>query len=112
MDPNVLIREVETFADIDPEMQIATMLTFLYVARRGVCTQKDIELELGLSNAAASRNVSYWAEQKIRDKPGIGFIRREDDPMDRRFKRLSLTDKGKAFYQRLLEREYYGKAQR
>jgi DNA-binding MarR family transcriptional regulator len=109
MDPNALIREVESFADIDPEMQIATMLTFLYVARRGTCFQKDIELELGLSNAAASRNVAYWSDFKIRDVPGYGFISREEDPMDRRYKRLTLTDKGKAFYQRILERDY-GKA--
>lgn len=106
MDPNALINEIETFADIDPEMQIATMLTFLYVARRGTCNQKDIELELGMSNAAASRNVSYWSDFKIRNRPGLGFIRREEDPMDRRYKVLTLTDKGKAFYQRIVEREY------
>lgn len=58
MDINALSREIETFADIDPEMQVTTMLVFLFIAQRGVCTQKDVEVGLGLTNGTASRNVS------------------------------------------------------
>lgn len=109
MDANVLIREVEGFASIDPEMQLNTMLTFLYIARRGVCIQQDIERELGLSNATASRNVSYWTAQKAYNKPGVGFVERMEDPKDRRQRLLRLTKEGKAFFDRIQEREY-GKA--
>lgn len=110
MDANVLIREVESFAEIDPEMQLATMLTFLYIARRGVCIQQDIERELGLSNASASRNVSYWTAFKAYKKPGVGFVERTEDPKDRRQRLLRLTKEGKEFYEKLMSREY-GKAQ-
>ncbi|MCW2286884.1 hypothetical protein M2320_004701, partial [Rhodoblastus acidophilus] len=55
MDVNEVALGAEAFADVDPFMQVSTMLTFLYIARRGLCNQKDIELELRVSNAVASR---------------------------------------------------------
>jgi DNA-binding MarR family transcriptional regulator len=94
-------REINEFHRIDPEMQLTTLLVFLYVAQRGVCTQKDVELSLNLTNGTVSRNVSYWSEMKRYEKPGIGFIKREEDPKDRRYKVLSLTDEGQSFYNKL-----------
>lgn len=101
IDTNVGLNLAESFAELDTTMQISNMLTFLYVARRGVCSQKDIELALGLSNAAASRNISYWCERKRYGVEGHGFIHREMDPKDNRQKLLSLTDEGKVFYDSL-----------
>lgn len=111
MDVNVLINLMEEFAEIDPTISMPSILTFLYIARRGKVLQKDIELALGLSGAAASRNISYWTDMKFRDKPGKGFVERYEDPMNRRFKVIQLTPEGKAFYQKLLEAEH-GKAKR
>lgn len=103
IDTNVGLNLAESFAELDTTMQISNMLTFLYVARRGVCSQKDIELALGLSNAASSRNISYWCERKRYGVEGHGFINREIDPKDNRQKILSLTDEGQEFYRRLRE---------
>lgn len=103
IDTNMGLNLAESFAQIDTTMQVSNMLTFLYVARRGVCTQKDIELALGLSNAAASRNVSYWTERKRYGVEGRGFIQRELDPKDQRHKLLSLTKEGQEFYKKLKE---------
>lgn len=104
MDIHALVVATERFAEIDPTMQVATMLTFLYVARRGTCSVKDIEIELGLSGAAASRNISYWTTFKVHDVPGVGFVDRHEDPRDRRYKVVSLTPAGQKFYDSLRSR--------
>ena len=99
MDVNEFVRALERFKEeVDSEIQIQTMLAFLAVARRGVCTQKEIETELGMTIGSASRNISYWTDLKKPGVEGIGFIERVDDPRDRRYKLLRLTDTGKAFY--------------
>lgn len=98
MDMIKFAREVEEFSKVDPELQLNTLLVFLYVAQRGVCTQKDVELHFGMNNATASRNVAYWTEHKRYEQAGQGFVKREEDPKDRRYKLLSLTPKGKRFY--------------
>lgn len=101
MDTIALVKQLETFASLDPEMQIPAMLAFLYVAHRGRCSQKDLEVALGFSNAAASRNVSYWTERRFDRKPGHGLMDRIEDPFDRRFKALALNNKGRAFFDKL-----------
>jgi DNA-binding MarR family transcriptional regulator len=98
VDVNVLIRELEKFKKISSEVQVATILTLHYIGRRGICIQKDIERELGLSNASASRNINYWTRTGNR---GLDFIERFEDPDDRRHNRLRLTDDGRAFFDRI-----------
>lgn len=111
MDPNLLIQKAEAFTDLDPLMTLSQMLTFLYVARRGQASQRDIELELGLSGASASRNVSYWTDMKIYGRPGHGFIERFEDPSDRRFKLVRLSEDGRHFYEKIRS-SAHGKAKR
>lgn len=89
--------------DVGPEIQLTTILAFLFVASRGKCTQKDVEEELKLTNASASRNVSFWTERRFDRQPGMGFVERVENDFDRRLRELTLTPKGKAFYKRLLE---------
>jgi DNA-binding MarR family transcriptional regulator len=101
MDLNKLLNTFELFSEIDPNMQISTVMVYCYVARRPGCTQKDIETAFEMTNAAASRNVSYWTSMKFYNTPGVGFLRREEDPTDRRYKILHLTDAGKRFLERL-----------
>lgn len=109
MDMNELLNTLELFAEIDPNMQVSTAMTFLYVARRPGCTQKDVETAFRMTNAAASRNVSYWTSMKLYNTPGVGFLQREEDPQDRRFKILTLTQAGQTFVKRM-EGRFYAKA--
>ncbi|CAB4125035.1 MarR Transcriptional regulators [uncultured Caudovirales phage] len=83
------------------EVTLLTLRTFLYIAQRGVCFQREIEHYLGLSNATASRNVSYWTERRFDRNPGLGFVARTEDDYDRRQKNLTLTKTGRAFYAKL-----------
>ena len=101
MDLNELTNALETFSKIDPEVQIQTMMCFLYVAKRGKCSQKGVELDLKLTNAAASRNISYWTDRRFDRKPGKDFIERREDDHDRRYKVLQLTLKGQSFLDKL-----------
>lgn len=87
---------------VSGEASLTTLLTFLFVAQRGRCTQKDVEIELKVSNAAVSRNVSYWTDRRYDRQEGMNFIERVEDDHDRRFKELTLTTAGKKFYQELL----------
>lgn len=88
-------------SDVDADIQLQTVRALLFVAMRGSCTQKDVELELQTNNASASRNVSYWTDRRFDRKPGMGFIMRVEDDNDRRFKVLTLTKKGQAFIEKL-----------
>jgi hypothetical protein len=54
-DINSLRKEVEAFAGVNPEINATMILVFLFIAQRGMCTQKDVEVNLGLTNATASR---------------------------------------------------------
>ena len=101
MDLNSTMRGLEIFSRIQPDMQLTTLRTFLFVAQRGKCNQADIEQYLGVSRAAVSRNVDYWTNVKFDGREGINFICREEDPDDRRNKIVKLTERGKTFYERL-----------
>lgn len=90
-------------SEVSGDIQAHTLRTFALVAAAGDSgiTQQELESELGLSNAATSRNVSYWTYLRADKRPGPDFIRRHEDPMDRRTRILTLTEKGKAFHEKL-----------
>lgn len=65
---------------------------------RGNCAIGDISERFDITNAAASQLVDKLVQS--------GFIKREEDPQDRRAKMLNLTDKGKGLIQRGIEERY------
>ena len=65
---------------------------------RGNCAVGDISERFDITNAAASQLVDKLVQS--------GFIKREEDPQDRRAKMLNLTDKGKDLIQRGIEERY------
>lgn len=87
--------------DVDAELQIQTLRCFLFVAHRGSCTQKEVETNLKISDSSASRNISYWTDLRFDKKPGKNFLMRIEDPQDRRYRILTLTKKGREFFESL-----------
>jgi DNA-binding MarR family transcriptional regulator len=65
---------------------------------KGVCGLSDISERFDISSAAASQLVDKLVQS--------GFIRREEDPHDRRAKLLNLTDKGTELIQQGIEERY------
>ena len=62
-----LIRALEWFRTLDPNISVNSVLVFLYAMNKELYpSQRDIEKKLGASNAAASRNVSYWLSKDTR----------------------------------------------
>jgi DNA-binding MarR family transcriptional regulator len=59
----------------------------LFRIRRGGCSVSDISGELGITAAAASQMLDSLAQQD--------FIRRSEDPNDRRVRQIVLTEKGR-----------------
>lgn len=105
MTPSALANVLEWIGEeVSHECTLQTLRTFLFVASRGKCTQKEVELYLNVPNATASRNVSYWTDRRSDRQPGLGFIRREEDDYDRRMRNLSLTKRGEAFLSKIKEK--------
>lgn len=93
---------IDAFAEICPHLTAAHIRTFLFVAERGVCTQKDLELSLGMINSSASRNVAFWVgNSKIGASAPAPFLKSEVDPENRRFRLLSTTPEGRSFYKKI-----------
>jgi DNA-binding MarR family transcriptional regulator len=65
---------------------------------KGVCGVSDISERFDVTNAAASQLVDKLVQS--------GFIKREEDPQDRRAKLLNLTEKGKELIQQGIEERY------
>lgn len=65
---------------------------------RGNCAIGDISERFDITNAAASQLVDKLVQS--------GFIKREEDPQDRRAKMLNLTEKGRDLIQRGIEERY------
>lgn len=66
------------------------MLALLYVAKRGICAQADIRYALGLSHDATYRAINHWCKKQL--------LERLDDPVDGRYKLVTLTPEGQAWY--------------
>jgi DNA-binding MarR family transcriptional regulator len=65
---------------------------------KGVCGVSDISERFDITSAAASQLVDKLVQS--------GFIKREEDPHDRRAKLLDLTNKGKELVQQGIEERY------
>lgn len=89
--------------EVNGELQINTLLTFLFIAHRGKCTQRDVEEGLKITTASASRNVSFWTDRRFDRQDGMDFVERVVDDYDRRLRNLTLTKKGKEFYKKVME---------
>lgn len=86
---------------LEYDVPLQALQAFLFVARNQGCSQKDVEVKLGMTNASASRNVSIWTERRFDRKPGFGLIQRDFDAHDQRFRVLTLTEAGQKFFEQI-----------
>jgi DNA-binding MarR family transcriptional regulator len=96
---NKLERILQEFRKLDPEMPMQTALTLLFVYRQqdnqnGVSI-KDIANAIGMSSAAASRNVSRLSKVGVKQQLGHGLVETFEDPLFRVRKCVRITTKGK-----------------
>lgn len=99
MNTKKIIKVLEQFKNIDQDMSVSCALALLYASEEN--TQRDVETRLGLSNAAASRNVAYWTDYRKYQVEGQGMLDQFIDPEDRRYRRVVINAKGTAFLRQL-----------
>lgn len=98
-----MVDALNKLRELNPEMPAQTALSLIYIATGKAQTVTELQKRLGVSLAGASRNVYILSAVKEKNQPGLGVVEQTIDPMDRRYKRLSLTKKGERFMQELLE---------
>jgi len=75
--------------------QFSVMMQLHY---RGACGMSEVSERFEITPAAASQLVDKLVQS--------GFIKRDEDPNDRRAKVLNITDKGRELIQRGIEERY------
>lgn len=98
-----LIETLDLFRELDPEMPIQTVLTFLHVARKPGMSMTELAQAAELGQGSASRNIVAWTDINRMKQPGYDMVRYEDDRLgDARRKVSQLTTKGRGFLTRIL----------
>lgn len=93
----VLMRVTDHVRKYHDRMEAQMLRTFIEIARNPGISVYDIADRLGVSGAAASRNVTRLGPGGPRGE-GLELVHRFEDPLDRRHKRVQLTDKGQKFF--------------
>ncbi len=96
-----LIRVLEEFRTLDPDLPIQYALSFLTLAQNEGLSMGELAQRLAIAQSSASRNIAALSDWHSFGKPGLGLVEAREDPRERRRKLVSLTAKGHAFLHRL-----------
>ena len=81
--------------------------TGLSMPQFGILMQLHYHKDCGVSDISGRFDITSAAASQLVDKlVQSGLIQREEDPNDRRAKRLNLTDKGRGLIQQDIEKRY------
>jgi MarR family transcriptional regulator, organic hydroperoxide resistance regulator len=79
----------------DSGLSMSQLGALFYIRRKGTCDVSNLGDELGVTSAAVSQMIERLVQQ--------GLILRAEDPNDRRFKQLVLTEKGQQILQESIQ---------
>lgn len=98
-----VIRVLEEFKKVDPDITLPSMLTFLYAVERDgqAGNQFEIDKRLDMSGATASRAIAHWLPFKRPRVEGLNMMDSTPDPEDRRYKMITLNRRGLEFAKKL-----------
>ncbi len=85
---------LEELRKLDDDMPIQYALSFLYISRYEGLSSRELADHMGVSQAAASRQVAALADHR-RKGEGYKVVSDERDPHELRRKILKLTSKGR-----------------
>lgn len=86
----------------DVELHLATLSVLLAIADRPYCSLTDVADATGLAASRATRHVQSLADGRP-GQPGLGWVRVDVDPEERRRRRLSLTPAGVKILRKLID---------
>ncbi|WP_119679551.1 MarR family winged helix-turn-helix transcriptional regulator [Indioceanicola profundi] len=101
LDP--LVRVLEAFRLLDPDLPIQYALSFLTIAQNEGMSIRDLSERLGIAQSSASRNVAALSKWHSFGKEGHDLVQAEEDPRERRRKIVTLTPKGRTLARHLAE---------
>lgn len=98
-----LVRVLEAFRELDPDLPIQYAVSFLTIARAddGGISVGELAKRLGIAQSSASRNIAALSAWHSFGKPGLDLVESREDPRERRRKIVTLTPKGAALALRL-----------
>ncbi|HYC03390.1 MAG TPA: winged helix DNA-binding protein [Azospirillaceae bacterium] len=98
---NPLVRVLEEFRTLDPDLPIQYALSFLTIAQNEGMSIRDLSERLGIAQSSASRNVAALSKWHSFGKAGHDLVEAVEDPRERRRKIVTLTPRGRDLAERL-----------
>ena len=102
-----LISVLEAFGGLDRDMQMQTILAFLYVAlenERGRTANVGLVRDrVGVTSASATRNVQAWTDRNRYGQAGHDMLQSVINPDNKTEKIITLTKKGERFLEELAD---------
>lgn len=90
------IKFLEAMRDLDPNMPASQMLFLLYTAQMPDSSVRQIAQAANVPHASASRYLTSLSDGRPAiGQEGLGVLEQTENPLDRKFKIVSLSDKGK-----------------
>jgi DNA-binding MarR family transcriptional regulator len=90
-----VVRVLEEFRRLDPDMPIQYALSFLTIAENEGMSMGDLAQRLEIAQSSASRNIAALSKWHSFGKAGHELVEAHEDPRERRRKLVSLTERGK-----------------
>lgn len=97
-----LLRLLEEFRKLDPEMPLQQAVTFVEVALRPGISVTELSDRVGQALSSTSRNVAALGEVNRNRQQGHNLVVAKEDPLERRKKIVSLTPKGRRVAETLI----------
>ncbi|KQR67851.1 MarR family winged helix-turn-helix transcriptional regulator [Rhizobium sp. Leaf341] len=111
-----LIQTLQRFNQLDPKMQVSTILVLLEIASADAAkadiAPQDLEKRTGLLSGTMTRNIYYWEKGHADVSGAHDMVTVSINPQDRRKRSLSLTNKGRAFVNQIIGVLSDGKTER
>lgn len=104
---------IRTLCDLtqDDTMPSQQQLLLLCLYVHGPTNQQDVENFTGVKKASNSRNIAkLGAGEKPLEAPGPGYVTSEEDLLDRRQKKVRLTQKGQALMDQCWDKSFGSKS--
>lgn len=79
---------------------------FLYIASHDPCQKTAIEDGLNITQSTCSRGTDFLSKKNRFGQPGLGWIKKEVDPLNATRMVLTLTQEGKAVIRQMKETVY------
>ena len=99
-----LIAVVEHFRQLNPQIPLQTVATFLLVAEEPGITFSKLREKLNVSLSSVSRNVYTLSDLGKPGRDGYGLVEIGVNPANRREKTALLSARGYQFYRELVRR--------